>query len=374
MACSGIRIAGAIVALTAGLHPEVQAAPATPIHALSAHPIAPMSAPRASHSATLLADGSVLIAGGCVTDGCDAKTTTTERYDPRRAAFVPSGSMTDRRSSHAAVRLADGRVLITGGWTHNGVTATAEVYDPANSRFSPAGAMVAPRSDHATVTLPDGRVLLIGGERATQIALASVEAYDPRDGRFREVGALTVPRLSHAAKLLPDGRVLVVGGRSGRGQVLASAEIFDPANGRSTPTGSMRAPRHKFGATALLDGRLIVVGGSDSDASGARYTSSEIYDPARGTFVAGPELGRPRYKLRGGVVTLASGAVLVAGGAELAEVLDVAAGRARDVPGATTGAHAFSSATLLDDGRVLLAGGYDARLRVTRGAWLIGPD
>lgn len=361
-----IAVLGALLVLEAGQ--------AAPVVGYRATPIASMSTPRASHSATLLKDGSVLIAGGCAADGCEAYAASSERFDPKRAAFLPAGSMQVGRSSHSAVALADGRVLITGGWTRNGVTASAELFDSSTNRFTPAGAMTVPRADHAVVTLPTGRILLIGGERATQVALSSVEIYDPRDSSFRKVGELSVPRLSHAAMLLPDGRVLVVGGRSGRGLTLASAEIFDPATGRSTPTGSMLALRHKFGATVLPDGRFIVVGGSGSDASGARYTSTEIYDPATGAFSAGPELGRARYKLRGGVATLANGDVLVAGGADLAEVIDIAAGRARDVPGATTGAHAFASATRLEDGRVLLTGGYDARLRVTRSAWLIGPE
>ena len=337
-------------------------------------PLPSMSAQRAAHSATLLRDGTVLLIGGCSSNSCEGYGATSERFDPKTGRFTPSGTMAVGRSSHTAVPLPDGRVLVTGGWTRNGVTASAEVYDPATGRFSPAGQMTTPRSDHAAVMLPNNRILFIGGEQATQEGLASVEFYDPRDRAFHAAGTLTVPRLSHAVFLQPEGRVLVVGGRSGRGQILDSTELYDPATGRSTPTGKLRVPRHKFGATMFPDWRVIVVGGSDRDESGARYTSTEIYDPASGVWVAGPELTHPRYKLEGGVVALKDGRLLVAGGADVAELLDLTTGRSEVLAGATTGAHAFATATKLEDDRVLLAGGYDARLRVTAAAWIIAPE
>jgi hypothetical protein len=351
----------------------VLAASAAAAPALKVVPLATMSAPRAAHTATLLQDGSVLLVGGCAADGCSAYGATSERFDPRSNRFSPSGSMSIGRSSHSAVLLADGRVFVSGGWTRGVVTGTSEIYDPKSGKFSSAAAMTTPRAGHTAVTLPDGRILLMGGERATQEGLDSVEIYDPERGNFHTAGNLMVPRLSHAAFVMRDGRVLVIGGRSGRGQVLATAEIYDPATGRSTPTGTLSVPRHKFGAAQLADGRIIVVGGSDRDEAGARYTSTEVYEPSQGSFGTGPELTRPRYKLDGGVVALKDGRVLVAGGADAAEVLDLAAGRSAVLSGATTGAHAFSKATTLNDGRVLLTGGYDAKLKVTRAAWIIAP-
>lgn len=330
-----------------------------------------MTARRADHSATLLADGSVLIAGGCGRAGCDGAQASAERYDPRSGRFVRVGSMAHPRTSHTATRLDDGRVLVTGGWADGRVTPSAELFDPRSGRFTSAGAMRRPRASHTATLLADGRVLLVGGEQALQSALAAAEVYDPVTGVFTLAGEMAVGRIAHRAERLADGRVLVVGGRQGRERPLASSELFDPAASTFAPGPRLAVPRHKHAMVRLSDGRVLVVAGTDTDAARPRHASTEVYEPQRNAFFAGPALPAPRYKIPNALVALPAGGALLAGGGDDALIIDLRAGRVYEVEGAITGAQSFSSATPLPDGRVLVAGGYDAELTVTSGAWLI---
>lgn len=338
-----------------------------------ATPIASMTAPRASHTATRLPDGTVLIVGGCARDGCDGQLASAERFDPKTGRFQRINGMARPRTGHTATPLADGRVLVAGGWSLGQVTAGTEVFDPATGRFAPAGPMLTPRAGHTATALADGRVLMIGGERANQVAVAEVEVFDPATGAFTRLGALAEPRIAHRTALLADGRVLVVGGRAGRDRALSTTEWFDPASGRATPGPRLTAPRHKFALTRLADGRLLVVAGTDIDAPRARHASTEVFDPAKGAFAPGPALPEPRYKIPEALVALPDGTALLAGGADRALIIDLAAGKVRAVDGVLPGAHSFTTVTPLDDGRILVTGGYDEALRLTAGAWLISP-
>jgi hypothetical protein len=117
---------------------------------------------------------------------------------------------------HTATLLADGRVLILGGRTaKDSVRATAELYDPGSGRFSSAGSMRDGRQQHTATRLPDGRVFIAGGywsDGQSWRVLSSTEMYDPASGQFREVGSMGTARQGHGAVLLGDGRVLIVGG------------------------------------------------------------------------------------------------------------------------------------------------------------------
>lgn len=286
--------------------------------------------------------------------------------------------MTVPRAAHSATALGDGRVLIVGGCTLDSCEmgddgATAELFDPVTDAFSPAGRMETERVSHSATLLPDGRVLIAGGFDGTR-RLASAELYDPTVHAFTLTGDTTTARGEHAAAVVPDGRVLVVGGNRGDGDVLASAELFDPTTGTFTATGEMSVVRHKHAAVSLPDGRVLVVGGSDARDGGGRYASTELYDPANGTFETTASMTDARYKLAGAVITLADTTVLIAGGGSHAEVFDPANAAFRPVEGNLGAAWAFATATLLPDGRVLIVGGYDASISLTAGAWLYRPD
>lgn len=323
---------------------------------------------RASHTATLLPNGTVLLVGGMHGAGA-----TAESYDPDRESFSLAGRMvSERAGGHAAVLLPNGSVLLTGGWTGPAVTASAERYDPGTNRFSVTGSMNSPRSAHTATLLPTGDVLIAGGFDGSR-RLESAELYDPRTGTFRSTGNMTEPRSEYAAVLLSDGRVLMTGGNRNSDQVLASAEIYDPRAGTFRRVGNMTVIRHKHAATALRDGKVLIVGGSDARDGRGRYASAEVFDPATGTFEAVNAMNAERFKLPHAVALLRTGEVLVAGGAERAEVYDPATNRFRISAGSVGADLSFSTATLFPDGRALIAGGYDSRIQPTTGAWLYRP-
>jgi hypothetical protein len=326
-----------------------------------------MSAPKATHTATRLLDGRVLITGGY--DG-SCRIRETELFIPSTRTFVAGAPLGVARCDHTATLLEDGRVLVAGGLNVKDALRGAELFDPARGTFVSTGDMGEARDGPTATRLRDGTVLVTGGIDGARY-LASAERYDPRTGAFRRVADMHAARMAHTATLLADGRVLIVGGSSARGRVEATAELFDPATGTFSDTGPMTTERYKHAAIALRDGRVLVVGGSDARDFAGRYASAEIFDPRDGAFHAGGAMASPRYKVPAALALLASGEVLVAGGAAVAEVFD---GRSfRTVAGTLDASWSFATATTLDDGDVLIAGGYDDRIRPTAGAWVFRP-
>ncbi len=334
-----------------------------------------MAQARAAHTATLLPDGHVLVAGG-FTDQENAPA-GAELFDPRAGTFAPAAPMQTPRHSHTATRLPDGRVLIAGGYDARGTYLdSAELFDPATGTFSVTGAMHGARAGHVAVLLSDGRVLVAGGVGTGWTFLPGAELYDPATGTFAPTGSMTVPRESHAAVRLPDGRVLVAGGHRGRGAditLYASAEVYDPATGTFTPAGNMTVRRHKHDALLLADGDVLITGGTDERDSRGVYRSTERYHPQTGVFRADAPLRQPRYKHQGTSLLLPDGRVLLAGGAETAEVYDAQTGAFAAVAGDARLAGQFSATALLPDGRVLITGGYGHDRGPQRSAWLYRP-
>ena len=338
-------------------------------------PIAPMDVARASHSASALADGTVLVAGGMGDEG--QPVAGAVRFDPTTDRFMSTGAMRVRRFSHTATVLADGRVLLTGGYDgSNRYLASAEIYEPRTGRFSATGSMATPRADHVAVLLENGRVLVMGGVTTGWDFLASAELYDPATGRFAPTGSMTVPRESHVAVLLPDGGVLVAGGHRGRRSqivIYASAERYDPRAGTFAATGSMTIPRHKHDGVLLPDGRVLIHGGADRRDNEGTFTSTEFFDPRSGRFTAGGDMHLARYKHRGTSLVLPSGLVLIAGGAPQPEVFDPATGQFAVVGGGARMPGQFSAAARLPAGGALISGGYGDGRGATDRAWRYGP-
>lgn len=253
--------------------------------------IAQMQIARASHSSTLLPDGRILIAGGFGGSRTEINPyRSAEIYDPRTGSFQPAGNMTIGRSGHTATLLKNDKLLIAGGWTGRyNLRRSAELYDPATGVFTPTGDMVIERAGNTAALLPDGRVLVAGGEDRSENALASAEVYDPATGRFTRTGDMAEPRGQATATALRNGKVLVVGGGSGHypsQNVYRSAELYDPATGKFTATGQMTVARHKHASVLLASGKVLVVGGSDNRDWHGEYSSAEIYDPTTGKFSA----------------------------------------------------------------------------------------
>jgi hypothetical protein len=330
-----------------------------------------MNAGRAAHTATLLNDGRVLIAGGF----SDGSLASAEVYDPQSRLFKSVGSMASSRAGQAATLLPDGRVLITGGYNGE-YLRSCEIFDPATGRFALAGEMVVPRSGHAAVLLRNGKVLLVGGIGTGWSFLSSAEIYDPRTQRSRWTGSMATARESHTATLLGDGRVLIVGGHKGRRPnvtVYASAEIYHPATGVFAPTGNMSVPRHKHDAVLLRDGRVLVTGGSDDRDWSGVYQTAEIYSPQRGVFESRQNSHVRRFKHQGTSLLLRNDKVVLLGGAAQAQVYDPRVGEFASAAGSFGEAHFFAAATVLATGDALVTGGYNEHQQVTAFGWLYHP-
>jgi len=330
---------------------------------------APMLEPRSGHTATLLPNGKVLIAGGMRRN--QDFYSSAELFDPATGKFQPTGAMHERRLGHVAVLLTTGKVLIAGGWVGQKGTDAAELYDPAAGKFTLIARMTTPRGRPSATLLADGDVLIAGGETVDNEPLVSAEIFHPKTLSFQPTGSLHHPRVVHTATLLKDGRVLVAGGYAGG--VLASAELYDPKTGTFAETGSLGTARSKHTAGLLPDGRVLIAGGSDSRGWTGNLNSAEIYDPRTGKFTATFPLNDSRFKLPDQAVPLFSGRLLVAGGSKRAEVFDPVSGKFYLVSGQMDEAWHFMSETKLTDGRVLLAGGYPDGDQPTAETWIYRP-
>jgi N-acetylneuraminic acid mutarotase len=288
------------------------------------------------------------------------------------ATWVATGSLNVARSAHTATLLPDGKVLVVGGFTDSstGVVTldSAELYDPATRSWTFTGSLAQPRAGHAATLLPNGRVLVVGGGLGTETA-GTAELYDPATGAWTPTGSLNTPREAFTATLLATGKVLVAGGVDSSDETLRSAELYDPVTETWSYTEALLWPRLLHTATALQDGRVLVVGGWDSDFNQLSIAAAELYDPVAGTWSSALPLSQARaFHTATG---LEDGRVLVAGGYQSvptrsgyriptalagAEVFDPITDTWQEVANMNE-SHEGHTATLLPDGEVLVAGG-----------------
>jgi hypothetical protein len=275
-----------------------------------------LSTARQAPAAAPLADGRVLLVGGF--DGATLLS-SSEIFNPAMGAFSGSGLFTPARSGAAAALLFGGKVLVVGGASASGSRSDAALFDPATDLFTPtANPMGADRFSPGAATLPDGTVLVAGGFKTGTGALQDAEIYYPGTDSFGVpigMGAMGTKRQAPAVAPLPGGKVLIAGGHNGVTAV-ASAEIYNPATTTfsSAGIGSMSTPRFAAAAAPLPDGRVLVAGGQNT--AGAVLASAEVFDPATGQFSSAGigSLNTARYQHA--AVPLPGGRVLIAGGDE----------------------------------------------------------
>ncbi len=318
----------------------------------------PLATARTYHTATRLSNGKVLVSGGRPVPFSPNSNprASAELYDPTIGTWITTDPMNTARSGHSATLLSNGKVLVAGGSGTSGDLALAELYDPATGRWSFTDPMITARSNHAATLLASGKVLVAGGQGG-----ALAELYDPATGTWTATGSLRTARSLHTATLLPNGKVLVAGGcpaNSGCSSHVVQAELYDPATGIWSFTGLMVTGRDVHTATLLSNGKVLVTGGYGDTA---QLASAELYDPATGEWTNTRSMSISRVVHA--AVLLPNGKVLVAGRYDVAtaELYDPTTGTWTRTGSMTTVRHHIQDvAVLLGTGQVLVVGGTDS--------------
>ena len=332
-----------------------------------------MSSGRTADTATLLPNGKIIIAGGYNGGaggpgiGAASWPNTVDIFDPSSNTFSPvTATMTSGRSLHTATVLADGRVLLAGGYNGSAVLNTAELADSSSGSFSSAQSMAIARDYHTATPLSNGQVLIAGGTGSTQVAIGTTELFDPATGSFaRAAGTMISPRYAHTATLLADGKVLFAAGLVGTSLLDVApsdtAELFDPDTQTFAATASLTSARVEHSATLLPNGKVLIAGG---EGHSTYLKTAELFDPQSGTFTG---LSNTMSIERHGhtATLLNNGKVLIAGGdaglaslpTNTAEIFDPLTQTFTPLTSVMSVSRAYHTATLLPNGKVLLAGG-----------------
>ena len=292
--------------------------------------------------AAIPAAGDVLIAGGA--DASNRSLASAEFFDPAAGQFVATGIAASSRAGASAAALSATQVMLAGGFSgsaaiknfslnlEGNVLSGAEIFDEATGAFSPAGKMAAARMGFTATTLSNsnGKILVVGGQDNLGTVLDTAELYDPAARKFIAVNnTMSDRRMFHTATLLLSGKVLVAGGATNlSGDTTSSADIYDPASNSFTPaTFPMDHQRAAHTATLFtsgpLAGKVLITGGVGGSSFFFKDSSAEIYDPASQEFLLlSSFMNEPR---------------------------------------------SLHTATLLDDGSVLLAGGFSGSVAISGG-------
>jgi len=285
-----------------------------------------LNTPRASHTATLLPSGDVLVVGGQDATGDLA---SAELYTPATGMWTAAGSMSTPRIGHSATLLGNGDVLVAGGDNGTGLLASAELYNPGIGQWTTTGSMSVPRASHGATLFQDGRALAVD-DSGTVNSLG--ELYDPSSGQWSLTGALYYAHSGSSIALLANGEVLAYGNHfacyaaqifnstantwsrtmgqcgtgisfgplallatgkvllaggsiiySGKANVVSNADLYDPSTNGWLSTGRLNQARQNHTLTRLLNGQVLAAGGSFKEPTGpiTYLTSAELYTPSR---------------------------------------------------------------------------------------------
>lgn len=382
--------------------------------------LAPLQVARAHHTATPLANGKLLVAGGIDKDR--KPIASVEIWEPGKQRWQSGPPLKQPRYGHSATLLSDGRVMVAGGINlaggvdqNGGPIGAVEIWDPAYNTWSTGASLLLPLQGHSATLLSNGDVLVMGGStiQAEPVAMAMVwdktraqwraagfrasnqgHIGDPHsvtlvprpDGTahvfgFRETAqwspttntvsatSLYGARENHSVTLLRDGRLLLAGGRNGNA-FLDWAEIYNPVSGRFSSTERLHQARHSHDAVILNDGRVLVAGGwvrAADKPNQPAANSPEVWDPATGRWNI---LKSIRFEWQDWVQMgkLADGRIMFFASRELAEdapqgpveyrawVWNPRTGHVESKQPRLT-PHSKAIVSILPDGRVIRAGG-----------------
>ncbi|TAJ16000.1 MAG: hypothetical protein EPO68_11845 [Planctomycetota bacterium] len=254
---------------------------------------------RVFHSLTTLVDGRIYVAGGQAPGAATTIYDRVEFFDPQTQSFGNSPiPLPEPRTHHTATLLADGRVLLLGGIGPGGVLASGRLFQPLTGQYAPTPNMATPRALHTATLLSDGRVLVTGGSPqftfshptgqplAYTSAVATTEVYDPNTNTWTSGPGLQRGLTTHQASRLGDGRVLITGGveNAGVGAIPATTAATylytpGPGGGALAPAAPLPSPRQAHAQSPLSNGDALVVGGAQVDFSSV--TSAVLGDAYR---------------------------------------------------------------------------------------------
>ena len=294
--------------------------------------------------------------------------------------WATTGSLNTARAAHTATLLPNGNVLVAGGQDPSGAAlASAELYNPTTGTWTVIGSMSTARKSHAATLLASGEVLVVGGlgnSNPQAPCLASAELYNPSTGEWRPTGSMTSTRFSQGSTLLQNGHVLVAGGNicwgnSGGSSPGTSAEIYDPSSGSWKMTGSMNYARAGAQLTLLQNGEaLIAAGSSFSPAQG----TAELFSNGHWSLTSG--LYFCCYHNSNNAVLLTNGDVVIYGAnvtSYASEFYNPSTNVWQRTFGENYGNIRFGPIALLANGKVLLGGGVPKYGTVSSACMLYDP-